>query len=398
MLVEEYPRDQYKNPLFDIFISQAQDLETDNKIDVNENIIRDGGLINVKFDLSLFFTKINKNLLFELHFNKNIYSLESIQIFLQNFTKLTKNVLTNPNNPICKIDIRSNEYEKYILYSNLNKSLQKNFDSFLSKNNIGKTKIYVMNDINMSVPIGGIGNICIESSFLPKDEYKYQILQKTTTGKHLVRTNIKAIRINRSIIFLGTEEERIKIDGEVIYFKKLEYEISKNKLVSNVMVVKHPLNNKALIVFIVPSKFFKKETQIKEILHVSKPQLFFKLMNKLPKIENGEISNAELTDIKSTASDLKVRRESKEISDIERRIILIFKEELQIEKVELNENLFEMGINSMNLSMIIAKIHDEFDVLLDIARIFEEPTISFLVDEICERKLSENKIIKKIII
>lgn len=77
-------------------------------------------------------------------------------------------------------------------------------------------------------------------------------------------------------------------------------------------------------------------------------------------------------------------------NEIEEHIAGIFQECLGIEHVGIHDNFFELGGHSLLAVQVIARIRDSFDITLDLARVFENPTIAhvahILADTIYEEE------------
>ncbi len=66
------------------------------------------------------------------------------------------------------------------------------------------------------------------------------------------------------------------------------------------------------------------------------------------------------------------------LSDYEQRIARIWKQVLGIEQVNLNDNFFDLGGNSLNGLQVTAKLKKEFNVQIPAVALFEAPTVSAL--------------------
>ncbi|MEL4895256.1 amino acid adenylation domain-containing protein [Crocosphaera sp. Alani8] len=77
-------------------------------------------------------------------------------------------------------------------------------------------------------------------------------------------------------------------------------------------------------------------------------------------------------------------------SEIQERLVTIWKQYLEVEKVGIYDNFFDLGGNSLLVTQVISKIRQTFQVELPLQKLFETPTIAEL-----EVLIKENKGNKK---
>src|SRR5438270_12835460 len=65
-------------------------------------------------------------------------------------------------------------------------------------------------------------------------------------------------------------------------------------------------------------------------------------------------------------------------NEIERRIAAIWQELLGIDQLGIHDNFFELGGHSLLATQVMARLHDAFQVQLQMRTIFEQPTIAEL--------------------
>ncbi|HEY0558337.1 MAG TPA: amino acid adenylation domain-containing protein [Thermoanaerobaculia bacterium] len=64
---------------------------------------------------------------------------------------------------------------------------------------------------------------------------------------------------------------------------------------------------------------------------------------------------------------------------------------LQIEKVSIHDNFFDLGGHSLTATQLVSRIRDRFDLDLPLVRVFERPTVELLGLEIIQRQASREE-------
>jgi acyl carrier protein len=65
---------------------------------------------------------------------------------------------------------------------------------------------------------------------------------------------------------------------------------------------------------------------------------------------------------------------------MEQKLVTIWEEVLQRDKIGIKENFFELGGNSLNAIRVISQIQKQFDTKLELIKLFELPTIEEIAD------------------
>jgi|GEM_PF-1049508 len=86
-----------------------------------------------------------------------------------------------------------------------------------------------------------------------------------------------------------------------------------------------------------------------------------------------------------------VSKEERESNDIERFLLTIWKETLQIDKIRVDDNFFDLGGNSLRATKIISRIREELGIELSLRTIFENQTIEVLAQVVEAHQISTEK-------
>ena len=103
------------------------------------------------------------------------------------------------------------------------------------------------------------------------------------------------------------------------------------------------------------------------------------IVNEIPKGPTGKIQRIGLAEkfTKALQHDYIAPE-----SDLEKTIVDIFKEILDIEKVSMNENFFALGGDSIRATQAVARIRTAFQIEIPIITLFRKPTVEELAAEV----------------
>jgi non-ribosomal peptide synthetase component F len=118
-----------------------------------------------------------------------------------------------------------------------------------------------------------------------------------------------------------------------------------------------------------------REYLIKEIPEYMVPSYFIRL-EKIPLTPEGKV-NKNLLPEPEGSINTGVKYAAPE-SAIEEKLTQIWEEILGIERVGCNDNFFELGGHSLKATILVSRVHKEFNVELPLREIFKTPTIKEL--------------------
>ena len=109
---------------------------------------------------------------------------------------------------------------------------------------------------------------------------------------------------------------------------------------------------------------------------------YFVKMDQLPLTPNGKIDRKALPEPESM---IKNEGEDPALTNIlERKLVEIWREVLNIEKIGINDDFFTQGGHSLKATTLMSKIHKELAVELSLREIFQSPTIKELAKRVKE--------------
>lgn len=188
-----------------------------------------------------------------------------------------------------------------------------------------------------------------------------------------------------NIEFLGRKDYQVKIRGHRIELGEIEASIRNHPYVKEAIttILENENSNKYLVSYIVPYDN-KKDTLLEENLKKYLKQLLPEYMipaviiilEQLPLTANGKLDRKKLSkekvqDNHSGIDGKKIRKTTK----LEQTIQQIWQQEFNQQNIEIQDNFFKLGGDSLIATRIIAKIQEKLSIKLLITNIFEFSTI-----------------------
>lgn len=262
---------------------------------------------------------------------------------------------------------------------------------------ISNTQVYVVDKYFNPTAIGVPGELCISGNGLARGYLNNTTLTKEkfidnhfNNGTILYRTgDIAKWTSDGNIQFVGRVDYQVKVRGHRIELKEIEYRLLEINGIREAVVIdrKDGENSKYICAYIVCDiDYSPKEIRNHLILNLPGymiPSYFIKI-DRIPVTSNGKIDRRALNEIKI---DFNLNEEYEMPRDeIENKLVQIWNEVLNIEKVGISNNFFELGGHSLKATMLAARIHKEMDVKISVGKVLELPTIKEMAQYISNSK------------
>jgi amino acid adenylation domain-containing protein len=259
---------------------------------------------------------------------------------------------------------------------------------------ISNTGAYIVNEQQQPVPVGVPGELYISGvglacGYLNKPELTAEKFVELRLADQL---SPRAIRVYKTgdlarflpdgnIEFLGRIDHQVKIRGFRIELGEIEESLRCHPLVSEAVVVanEEASGQKRLIAYIVPrGASGPLANQLRAFLQESLPEfmtpsIFVELEN-LPVTANGKVDRQRLPAPPRAVS----MSDAMPQTEIEQAIAEAWKEILDLERVGLDDNFFDLGGHSLLLAQVHARLQAVFGEELTIIELFKHPTIRSL--------------------
>lgn len=256
------------------------------------------------------------------------------------------------------------------------------------------TQIYLIDDNNMQVPIGIGAEICISGAGLARG-YLNQIdlTQKKfgenpfIPGERMYRTGDLARWLpSGNIEFIGRIDNQVKIRGFRIELGELECWLKKHEYIKEAIAVyKNDINgNKYLCVYFVAGKDLE-SNELRKYLARFLPDYMlpshFIQLEKVPLTSNGKINRNNLPVPEFNAGTETTYMPPQ--NEVEEILVSIWQEVLNIPRIGVNDNFFDLGGDSLAMIRLLA-ITNNCKLKLNTSDIYECQTIKELAGKIID--------------
>lgn len=257
---------------------------------------------------------------------------------------------------------------------------------------INHSSALIVNDAFFPVPVGEIGEILVGGAGLAKgyiandDETKKRFLT-TTDGCRWYRTgDFGRMLPSGEIEYLGRQDDQIKVQGFRIEMGEIEAAFMQQKGVNAVAVLSREIKSiKRIEAYIEGSADkFELRHQVSRILPNYMIPALIVMVEKFPMTANGKLDRTALFKLPQTKSN-------PSHSSIQQNLIEIFQDVLQVSSVDINDNFFDIGANSLLLVVLAEHIRQKTQYSVEVVNLLDHPTISKLSNYIGARRLSDPK-------
>ncbi|MDZ8108279.1 MAG: amino acid adenylation domain-containing protein [Nostoc sp. DedQUE12a] len=260
---------------------------------------------------------------------------------------------------------------------------------------IANTQIYILDKHLQPLPIGIAGELYISGEGLAQG---YLNRPELTTEKFILNPfsdqnkarlyktgDLARYRPDGNIEFLGRIDNQVKIRGFRIELSEIETVLSHHQSVQKAVVIAkdNVSGDKYLVAYIVPNL----ETQnfaslLRKFLKEKLPEYMipkaFVVLDSLPLTASGKVDRLALTELDTYASRLIDKTFIAPRTPTESTLAKIWAEVLNVERVGIYDNFFDLGGDSLLTVRLMKQIHKQFERELPLSSLFLNPTIESL--------------------
>ncbi len=275
---------------------------------------------------------------------------------------------------------------------------------------ITNTDIYLLDKHLNPVPIGATGEICMGGASLARGYLNRAGLTAEKFIPHPISKDSGA-RLYRSgdlgrylsdgrIEFLGRMDDQVKVRGFRIELGEIEAVLAKNVGIEScvVSVFSTKAGDKRLIAYVVAANGH--ELVVDEVRQAMTGQLpaymipaNFLLLKALPLTPNGKVDRKALPAPGNEGSK-PGQEQSVASSAIEKVLLGIWSEVLDVKQINIHDNFFELGGHSLMITQLLSRIRRVFRVDLSLRVLFESATIALMAQAIEETEESPGQLEK----
>lgn len=262
------------------------------------------------------------------------------------------------------------------------------------------TSIYIMDRFQRLQPMGVAGELYISGEsvgrgYVNKSELTLERFTQDPfkNEKRMYRTgDLARWHADGNLEFIGRIDDQVKIRGHRIEISEIEIQLLKYAAIKEAAVVakKDEKGTNELFAYIVSNgKVSASEVRaylLQSLPEYMIPSYFINLQN-MPLTPNGKIDRKALPEFEGTMDVCKKHVEP--TTSLEKKLAQIWSEILKVKDIGITENFFELGGHSLRATILLSKIHKEFEVEIPLKEMFKAPTIQELAAYI--EKIEKNK-------
>jgi non-ribosomal peptide synthetase component F/methionyl-tRNA formyltransferase/acyl carrier protein len=261
---------------------------------------------------------------------------------------------------------------------------------------IANTEIYILDSNLQPVPVGVEGELFIGGDGVARGYLKRPDLTADRFIKHpfndnpgarLYRTgDLARYRSDGNIEFLSRIDHQVKIRGHRIELGEIETVLEQHPAVREAVVVarEDTPNDKRLVAYLIPNQNDKvSSSELRDYMKLTLPE--FMIPSRIVKLKAFPLTPNRKIDRKALPAPGQVPIES-EIAyvqpknELERTIADIWQGLLNVPKVGINDNFFDLGGHSILVVQTIHRLREVINSELSVVDIFRFPTIQALSD------------------
>ncbi len=263
--------------------------------------------------------------------------------------------------------------------------------------------VYILDNNFNPVPIGVPGELYIGGPCLARGYFNRPDLtadrfipdpNSKDAGARLYKTgDLVRFLPDGNIDFLGRVDNQVKVRGFRIELGEIESVLSQDSAVDEVVVTapEEKLGGKQLAAYLTLKKRADEEEKnsayFRNFLREKLPEYMipsiFMILDEMPRTPIGKINRKALP-----APDMdRAAMENSYVAprnSVEEMIAELWAEALQVKRVGIRDNFFDLGGHSLMATQIISRLRQEFQVDFPLRRLFETPTIESLALAIAE--------------
>lgn len=265
--------------------------------------------------------------------------------------------------------------------------------------NIGKpianTQVYLLNSNGTPVKFGEIGEIAIAGDGvslgylnrpeLTNERFVPDSFQNESDRKMYLSGDLGKLLPNGQVQCLGRIDQQVKVRGHRIELGEIESVINNLTEIKRVTVLvsNHIGGEPSLVAYLQSEGNIQETNSIRQKLEEVLPEFmvpsFFMWVNDFPLTTNGKIDKNRLPlpeYVRPDSSPLIRKPRTK----IEKEIVKIWSELLQIPVIGIDDNFFEMGGTSLLTQRVVSILRKQLNLKIAVTNIYQYPTIATLTE------------------
>jgi acyl carrier protein len=187
------------------------------------------------------------------------------------------------------------------------------------------------------------------------------------------------------IDFLGRVDHQVKIRGYRIELGEIEALLGKHDSVRDCILLlrEDTLGDQRLVAYVVPSSIAPDISELKQHLRKQLPEYMVPndvvVLDEMPLTPNGKVDRKKLPSPQSQSKTAVADYVEPE-DELQKIIATIWQESLQIEKVGMNDNFFDLGGHSLLIVGVHQQLKSRVEKPISLTDLYRFPTIRSLTE------------------
>ncbi|MCK4257906.1 MAG: amino acid adenylation domain-containing protein [Halanaerobiales bacterium] len=254
---------------------------------------------------------------------------------------------------------------------------------------IDNLNLYIVSTHNTLQPVGLAGELCIAGAGLARGyldqldltEDKF-VKNPFGSGKMYKTGDLACWLLDGNIQYLGRLDFQVKIRGNRIELGEITEWLVRHEKIQEAVVLARVdgVGDKYLCAYYVPKEQVS-TNELHDYLAQVLPEYmipaYFIKLEEMPLTTNGKINRKALLETETT---LKTYVEPE--NELQKRLITIWKEILQVKKIGITDEFFSLGGHSLKVISLVLRIQREFGLKIEIAEFDNISTVSALAEYI----------------
>ena len=263
---------------------------------------------------------------------------------------------------------------------------------------IANAQAYILGENSELLPVGAVGELHIGGNLLAKG---YLNNEKLTASKFIsspFRENEKLYRTgdlarwnpDGDLEFLGRIDNQVKIRGFRVELGEIERCLARlDEIQEAAVITKDHGSNKYIVAFIMAKPGEKAEAvRVRQHLKEELPGYMIPAqiinVDKIPLTANGKTDTHLLKELADKEAKELISTEPP-TNETERIIADIWAEELERPVINITDNFFDIGGNSLLVAIVATALNSRFDTKVYMRDIYQFPVLKQLADELITR-------------
>lgn len=293
-------------------------------------------------------------------------------------------------------------------------------DTLLIGRPIDNTQVYILDKYSQPVPIGVTGELYIggdgvaqgyfQNPSLTLERFLQNPFRTEAENRRIYKTGDLCRYLNNGLIeFKGRADHQIKLHGHRIELGEIEAVLSKYPGINEALVLLRddPQVGKRLVAYVIAAggetgvntagNESPTVSGLRSFLKEKLPEYMipscFMFIDAFPKTPNGKINRKALPAPDNTRPELETQYVTPQ-NDLEQLITNIWKKNINVDKIGIHDNFFDLGGNSILMAQIYQELSKVLsDGELSIVELFQYPTVYSLAQYLNRSKVNAEEAI-----